>query len=324
MKNFVKTIINKFEYPFDPTNQGSTKINITSMLVNLGIVLVLLYIPPGIAARGATSPVMIVAYVIAVVLIGYQVAIWKGYGHLVSKIALVSSWVLCQIVFLGYENGLRAPAYTASLAFLIAYAGLLHGKEGAILITSASLLTSFLVVFLERFQIFIVTPKMPDILWAAFGQLLFFLGLAFLIIKVQGNLSKVVHILRDESENRLKTEQEVRELNKELILAYNSTLEGWARALEIRDMETAGHSRRVVSLTWKLAKALDISEDELIHIRYGALLHDIGKMGIPDEILSKPGPLTSEEREIIEQHPIIAYNLLKDIRFLDKPHQVFY
>ena len=322
MKRLYRTINRLLEFPFDPTNDETNKVNITSALVNLGILLILLYIPPGIAARGAASPVMIVGYVILMVLISLQFAIWRGFGELVSKIALAVSWVLCQIVFLGFENGLRAPAYSACLAFLIAYAGLLHGKLGAILVTTASLVTSFMVVLLEQNQIFIVTPKMPSILWAAFGQLLFFSGLAFLIIKAQGNLAKTVQILRKEFADRLEKEREVRELNKELILAYNSTLEGWARALEIRDMETAGHSRRVVTLAWKLAKALNLSEEELIDIRYGALLHDIGKMGIPDDILSKPGPLTSEERETIEQHPMIAYTLLKDIRFLEKASSI--
>jgi len=109
------------------------------------------------------------------------------------------------------------------------------------------------------------------------------------------------------------------ELNRshiELTLAYDTTIEGWAQALELRDQETEGHTRRVADLTVKLAQALGISSEDLVHIRRGALLHDIGKMGIPDQILLKPGPLTEEEWEIMKKHPVYAWELLSSIRYL--------
>ena len=102
----------------------------------------------------------------------------------------------------------------------------------------------------------------------------------------------------------------------ELRLAYNTTLEGWARALELRDMETVGHSRRVVELTTKLAARMGMDSSLMDHIRRGALLHDIGKMGIPDAILNKSSPLTDEEWKVMKQHPIYAYDMLKEIIFL--------
>lgn len=104
--------------------------------------------------------------------------------------------------------------------------------------------------------------------------------------------------------------------NNTLIHSYNATIEGWARALELRDAETEGHSRRVTELTLQLAQALEYSEAELVHMRRGAILHDIGKMAIPDTILLKPGPLTDEEWDIMRQHPIYAYQLLATIPFL--------
>ncbi|HBX68718.1 MAG TPA: hypothetical protein DEH25_04885 [Chloroflexi bacterium] len=104
--------------------------------------------------------------------------------------------------------------------------------------------------------------------------------------------------------------------NLELTLAYNNTLEGWARALELRDFETKGHSQRVTDITLKLARAMGVREDELIHIHRGALLHDIGKMGIPDRILLKPGPLDDEEWQIMRQHPTLAYEMLLPIAYL--------
>jgi putative nucleotidyltransferase with HDIG domain len=104
--------------------------------------------------------------------------------------------------------------------------------------------------------------------------------------------------------------------NLELRLAYNTTLEGWAKALELRDFETQGHSRRVTELAIQVARALGIPEDELVHVHRGALLHDIGKMGIPDHILLKNGPLDDEEWQIMQQHPVYAYEMLSPIEFL--------
>lgn len=103
---------------------------------------------------------------------------------------------------------------------------------------------------------------------------------------------------------------------EELQIAYDLTLEGWAAALELREKETANHSRNVVEMTLKLAEKFDIPVEELSHIRRGALLHDIGKMGIPDSILLKPGPLTDDEWNVMRMHPIFAQRLLSDIPYL--------
>lgn len=104
--------------------------------------------------------------------------------------------------------------------------------------------------------------------------------------------------------------------NMDLMVAYDSTLEGWASALELRDEETEGHARRVTEMTERLALAIGVKGQELNNIRRGALLHDIGKMGIPDQILLKPGPLTDEEWKVMRTHPELAYNLISPISFL--------
>ncbi|MBI5653389.1 MAG: HD domain-containing protein, partial [Chloroflexi bacterium] len=104
--------------------------------------------------------------------------------------------------------------------------------------------------------------------------------------------------------------------NLELALAYDTTIEGWSRALDLRDQETEGHTQRVTTMTVELARALGIAELELAHIRRGALLHDIGKMGVPDAILRKPSALDSAEWELMRQHPAYAYQLLAPIAFL--------
>lgn len=103
---------------------------------------------------------------------------------------------------------------------------------------------------------------------------------------------------------------------QELETAYDATIAGWARALELRDAETEGHSQRVTTMTLKLARAIGLANDELVHIQRGALLHDIGKMAVPDHILQKPGALSAEEQMVIREHPVTAYHMLSPIHFL--------
>lgn len=118
--------------------------------------------------------------------------------------------------------------------------------------------------------------------------------------------------------------EDLKASNKELQDAYEATLNGWVRALDMRDKETEGHTQRVTKLTERLARSMGVNDDDLIHIKRGALLHDIGKMAIPDGILLKPGPLTEDERELIKQHPVYAFEMLDKIEFLrpaiDIPH----
>ena len=106
---------------------------------------------------------------------------------------------------------------------------------------------------------------------------------------------------------------ELQRSNMELSLAYDATLEGWSKALELRDQETEGHTQRVIELTLRLAQAMQVTFVEPLQIRRGALLHDIGKMGVPDRILLKSGPLSEDEWHIMRQHPIYAYRLLSPI-----------
>ncbi len=103
---------------------------------------------------------------------------------------------------------------------------------------------------------------------------------------------------------------------QDLTLAYDATIEGWSRALDLRDRETEGHSQRVTNLTLQLAQAIGVSESELEHIRRGALLHDIGKMGVPDNILLKAGALSDEEWTSMRRHPQLAYEMLSPIAYL--------
>ena len=112
--------------------------------------------------------------------------------------------------------------------------------------------------------------------------------------------------------------------NAELAMAYDATIEGWSRALDLRDKETEGHSLRVTEMTLKLARTLGLRDHALAQIRWGALLHDIGKMGVPDGILLKPGPLTDDEWAIMKKHPTFAYEMLCPIHYLQQALDIPY
>jgi PAS domain S-box-containing protein/putative nucleotidyltransferase with HDIG domain len=112
--------------------------------------------------------------------------------------------------------------------------------------------------------------------------------------------------------------------NQALIEAYDATIIGWSNALDMRDKETEEHTLRVTELTLRLARSMGVGEEDLKHIRRGALLHDIGKMGVPDSILNKPVQLNEEEEEIMRRHPQLAYDLLKPIEYLRQALEIPY
>jgi putative nucleotidyltransferase with HDIG domain/PAS domain S-box-containing protein len=143
-------------------------------------------------------------------------------------------------------------------------------------------------------------------------------------IYVSHDITALKELERELRELNLDLEQRVRSRTRELAEAYDVTLEGWAKALELRDKETEGHSRRVTETTLQVARALGFKEEELEHVRRGAILHDIGKMGIPDHILRKKGELTAEERQVVLKHPQTAYELLRQIPFLEKALDIPY
>jgi putative nucleotidyltransferase with HDIG domain len=118
--------------------------------------------------------------------------------------------------------------------------------------------------------------------------------------------------------------KELQSANEKLEAAYQRTLEGWVQALDLRDNETEGHTLRTAEFTVRLARMMDVAERDIPHIRRGALLHDIGKMAIPDNVLRKPAALTAEEWQVMKQHPQTAYEWLSHIDYLkpaiDIPH----
>jgi len=138
------------------------------------------------------------------------------------------------------------------------------------------------------------------------------------------NNSPAIQLFVHDITTQKKREERIENAHNELTLAYDATLVALVKVLDVRHQETEGHTYRVTEMTVRLARALGIHGDELVHIRRGAMLHDIGKMSIPDSILFKPDVLTDEEWEIVMQHPQHAYDWLYPIAYLrpslDIPH----
>jgi putative nucleotidyltransferase with HDIG domain len=310
--------------PFDPRDEETNRTNVISGLMNLGLLLLILYLIPAIPTRGVFSFQVISGMMMIGFVFFLRFAITKGHTGTISLFLLSATWLFVTVILLFYENGLRAPAYSIIMAYLIVFTGMLHSPKAAIILTAVTIITNLLVVIGELQGFYLTEPKIPDVRWALFGQIIFLSGITFLINRTLGNLKQSISLYRNESEERHLAELDVRRLNEKLEIAYETTLEGWSQALELRDKETEGHSRRVTELSMNLGRQMGLDESEIISIRYGALLHDIGKMGIPDKILRKNGSLTSRERQIVEQHPDIAYDLLKDIEFLKNAIEIPY
>jgi len=140
-------------------------------------------------------------------------------------------------------------------------------------------------------------------------------------LELRARLRTIIRLdrYRKLNQERARLEQALRELGQshgKLQQAYDETIQGWSRAMDLRDRETEGHSQRVTEMTLALARSIGMPDDEIVHLRRGALLHDMGKLGIPDKILHKPDMLNEEEWVIMRRHPVYAYEMLKGIEYL--------
>ncbi|MEJ2305480.1 MAG: HD domain-containing phosphohydrolase, partial [Anaerolineales bacterium] len=138
-------------------------------------------------------------------------------------------------------------------------------------------------------------------------------ALGNLAVQVDPHSNDEVAVLTESFNHMVKN---LKKSKMDLIEAYDTTLEGWARAVELRERKTGEHTRRVAEMAVRLAEKMDFDEEQMPHLRRGALLHDIGKIGIPDAILLKPGKLTDEEWKTMRKHPQYAYEMLWQIEFL--------
>ena len=143
-----------------------------------------------------------------------------------------------------------------------------------------------------------------------------FLGGAIFVSLVMRLTSVTIRKFQESKERLFEANEALLAKNAELVIAYDSTIEGWGKALDLRDKETEDHAQRVTEMTLQTARVYGMSEKELVHVRRGALLHDIGKMGVPDSILMKEGTLTPEEEKIMHNHPLNAFNILMPIAYL--------
>jgi PAS domain S-box-containing protein len=134
--------------------------------------------------------------------------------------------------------------------------------------------------------------------------------------EITGEVTEVHAASRDITA-RKRAEEALQIAHRDLQEAYDRTIEGWIRALDLRDRETEGHTQRVTEMAMKVSRALGLPESEIVHIRRGALLHDIGKIGIPDEITKKTGPLSEKEWGEMRKHPTYAYEMLEPIKYLE-------
>jgi HD-GYP domain-containing protein (c-di-GMP phosphodiesterase class II) len=202
------------------------------------------------------------------------------FGLLVITISLIEGFGMQDAAMVGF------PLFLIFISFLF-------NKEITILATLASLASIELVYYLERTGRFIPQPINVDLQLVVVGVLIIGVGLLLWVYK--NNWENILRDLRG---------------------TYDLTLSGWGQALELRDRETEGHSQRAVEMTIDLAARLGISKQEVEHIRRGALLHDIGKMAVPDAILLKPGKLTPAEWQVVRMHPQQGIRLLENIPYL--------
>ena len=143
-----------------------------------------------------------------------------------------------------------------------------------------------------------------------------FLGGAIFVYLVMRLTSTTIRKFQESREQVSQVNEALIASNIELVTAYDSTIEGWGKALDLRDSETKDHTQRVTEMTLRIARMYGICDKELVQVKRGALLHDIGKMGVPDSILMKEGALTPGEEKIMHSHPLNAFNILMPIEYL--------
>lgn len=229
-------------------------------------------------------------------------------GQYILASGLTSTFIIIAAFYNTLDGGGIHDPGVLAYPIIIFLGSLLFGKRAAPILFMACAGSLILIGLLE-IKGFIHTPYGAD-LDDLLTQVVLLAAEAFLVWITMENIE--ISLKRaEESEIQLKE-------------SYDKTLEGWAKALEYRDRETEGHSRRVTSLCLLLASQLGLTEEELIQLHRGALLHDIGKMAIPDSILFKPGPLDDMEWELMRMHPIYAKEMLEGIPYLKEAMTIPY
>lgn len=230
-------------------------------------------------------------------------------GHYILAASILSAIVLMVINVNLYDgDGIRDSGLLAYPVFIM-IGVLFFGRRATPYFSLAAILSLTGIVYLE-----IHGYVHPTIGATKFDILL---PIIILVLAASAFIWVVVGNMEKNLERVKESEAELRE-------TYDLTLEAWAKVLEYRDKETEGHSRRLVDLSTRLARALGLGSDKITYLGRGALLHDIGKLAIPDEILLKPGALTDSERALLEQHPVYAKQMLSRVPFLQPCMDIVY
>lgn len=230
-------------------------------------------------------------------------------GQTFAAAFMLSAAILLVIHVNLYDgDGILDPGVLAYPIFIL-IGTLFFGKRAAPIFTLAAMGSAAWIVYLE-----IHGMVHPTIRSARYGDLI-----PILILFTVA--ASIIWVIIGNAEKNLES---IKKSELELMKTYDLTLEAWAKMLEFHDRETEGHSRRAVELSIEFARALNCSEEEIAHLRRGALLHDIGKMALPDHVLQKPGPLDEGEKEIIKEHPRLAKEVLMNIPFLEQALDVIY
>lgn len=231
----------------------------------------------------------------------------RGYH---SAAALVLSVLVLATINLNlYDGDGILDSGILAYPILIMAGTLFFGKRAAPYFAAASAASAVAMVYLQ--QAGFIHPTINVITYSGVVPIIVLLVAA----------AVVVWVMVEQIENNL---QRLRQADLELLRNYDRTLEAWAKVLEYRDRETQDHSRRLVELSTRLARAAGLGEEQIVHLRRGALLHDIGKLAIPDQILLKPALLDEAEKKIIEQHPIYAKQMLSGLTYLEPAVEVAY
>jgi putative nucleotidyltransferase with HDIG domain len=258
--------------------------------------------------------VCIGAWAIAAALLGMCIvcvpAFWlNSRGYYVPSALLTLAILLLVADFNLYAGGGLQDSGMLAYPIIIIAGSLFLGRPAIPVLTLVSLGSLAVTAYLEITGYFSPLSSVTDAGFCLSVGILLMASGALVWVVIRNSESNIAHI---------------RQAEAELLETYDLTLRGWATALEYRDCETVGHSRRVVDLSMRLAREMGCSEAEIEQISRGALIHDIGKMAIPDYILSKPGPLDDEEKKIMERHTVYAWEMLAPISFLHAASVISY
>ncbi|MBI5638936.1 MAG: HD domain-containing protein [Nitrospirae bacterium] len=258
--------------------------------------------------------VYISAWSIAIALLVMSVlclpALWlNSRGHYVKSASLTVFNLFFAAEYNLYASGGLQDSGMLAFPIIIIVGSLFFGRRSIPLLSLASIGSLALMAYLEKRGYFFPAPSVTDAGYCLSLTVLLIASSALVWVILRNTERNVAHI---------------RQAEAELLDTYDLTLAGLAKALEFRDSETEGHSRRVVDLSMRLAREMACSAAEIEQIQRGALIHDIGKMAIPDHILSKPGPLDDEEKKTMEKHTVYAREMLAPISFLQPASVISY